>query len=256
MLLAVGVALALIVGQNYYLRRRLLGMKEALMGTVGSIGAGLIAGALGQLLFQSAAEGPSLEVVRRVAAWTLLGGLLGLGMTLFVPNLKAWRALLGGAAGGMVGGFGFLAGAGAVADFAGRLLGAASLGFFIGSMIALVEQIACKACLLVHWAPKETTTVNLGREPVILGSSPEAHIYLPREKGFPPVAGLVSFAEGRVEFENKVSGQKHALQNGSKLQLGTVVIEVKVADPSGPRGDSVGAPGEFVGSVRASDRTD
>jgi hypothetical protein len=230
-MLAVGVALALIVGQNHYLRRRLLGVTEALKGTAGSIGAGLIAGALGQLLFQSGAHFASLELVRRVAAWTFLGGLLGLGMTLFVPNLKIWRALVGGAVGGLVGGFGFLAGAGMLADFAGRLLGAASLGFFIGVMIALAEQLACNACLLVHWGPKETTTVNLGPERVILGSSSEAHIYLPKEKGFPPVTGLVSFTGGKVEFENKVSGQNHVLQNGSKLQLGTVVIEVKTANP-------------------------
>ena len=251
-MLAVGVALALIVGQNYYLRRRLLGVTEALKGTGGSIGAGLIAGALGQLLFQSAADIASLEVARRVAAWTLLGGLLGLGMTFFVPNLKTWRALLGGAVGGLVGGFGFLAGSGVLADFAGRLLGAVSLGFFIGSMIALAERLACNACLLVHWGPKETTTVNLGPERVILGSSSEAHIYLPKEKGFPPVTGLVWFTGGKVEFENKVSGQKHLLQNGSKLQMGTVVIEVKVADSSRPGGASLDAPGEFVGSDRAS----
>ena len=228
-LLAMGVALALIVGQNYYLRRRLLGVTEALKGTGGSIGAGLIAGTLGQLLFQSAADVASLEVARRVAAWTLLGGLLGLGMTLFVPNLKTWRALSGGAIGGLVGSLGFLAGTWMLADFAGRLLGAVSLGFFIGLMIALAEQLAREACLLVHWAPNETTTVNLGAQPVILGCSPEAHVYLPKEKGFLPVTGLVSFTGGKVEFENKINGQKVALQNGSKLQLGTLVIEVKTA---------------------------
>jgi Ca-activated chloride channel family protein len=169
----------------------------------------------------------ALELVGRIAAWSLLGGLLGLGMTFFVPNLKTWRALLGGAIGGLVGSLGFLAGAGVVADFAGRLLGAALLGFFIGLMIALVERLVREACLLVHWGPKETTTVNLGARSIILGSSPEAHIYLPKEKGFAPVTGLVSFTGGKVEFENKISGQKHALQNGSKVQLGTVVVEVR-----------------------------
>ena len=228
-LLSVGLGLVLIVGQNAYLHRRLLSAKEGLLGAGGSIGAGMVAGALGQLLFQGAASVAALELVGRIAAWTLLGGLVGLGMTFFVPNLKTWRALLGGAIGGVVGSLGFLAGAGMLADFAGRLLGAALLGFFIGLMIALAEQIAREACLLVHWAPKETTTVNLGAQPVILGSSPEAHVYLPKEKGFPPVTGLVSFVGGKVEFENKINGQKVALRNGSKLQLGTLVIEVKTA---------------------------
>jgi Ca-activated chloride channel family protein len=228
-LLSVGLGLVLILGQNAYLHRRLLSPKEGLFGAGGSIGAGLVAGALGQLLFQGVASVAALELVGRIVAWTLLGGLLGLGMTFFVPNLKTWRALSGGALGGLVGGLGFLAGAGMLADFAGRLLGAALLGFFIGLMIALAEQLAREACLLVHWAPKETTTVNLGTQPVILGSSPEAHVYLPKEKGFPPVTGLVSFVGGKVEFENKINGQKQALRNGSKLQMGTLVIEVKTA---------------------------
>jgi Ca-activated chloride channel homolog len=228
-LLSVGLGLLLILGQNAYLHRRLLSLKEGLFGVGGSIGAGLVAGALGQLLFQGAASVAALELVGRVAAWTLLGALLGLGMTFFVPNLKTLRALSGGAIGGVVGSLGFLAGAAILADFAGRLLGAALLGFFIGLMIALAEQLAREACLLVHWAPKETTTVNLGAQPVILGSSSEAHVYLPKEKGFPPITGLVSFIGGKVEFENKINGQKVALQNGSKLQLGTLVIEVKTA---------------------------
>ena len=227
-LLAAGVAISLIVGQNRYLRRRLLGMPEALKGVGGSFGSGLIAGALGQSLFLSAADIASLEMIGRVAAWTLLGGLLGLGMTFFVPNLKTLRALSGGAIGGLIGSLGFLAAA-LLAGFAGRLLGAALLGFFIGLMIALAEQIAREACLLVHWAPKETTTINLGGQPVILGSSPEAHVYLPKEKGFPPVTGLVSFIGGKVEFENKTNGQKVTLQNGSKLQLGKLLVEIKTA---------------------------
>ncbi|MCX6925503.1 MAG: VWA domain-containing protein, partial [Verrucomicrobia bacterium] len=198
-LLSLGLGLVLILAQNRYLHRQLLSLREGLLGAGGSIGAGLVAGALGQLLFQSAASLAALELVGRIAAWSLLGALLGLGMTFFVPNLKTWRALLGGAIGGLVGSLGFLAGAGVVADVAGRLLGAGLLGFFIGLMIALAERLVREACLLVHWGPKETTTVNLGARTIILGSSPEAHIYLPKEKGFPPVTGLVSFNGGKVE---------------------------------------------------------
>lgn len=228
-LLSLGLGLLLILGQNSYLHRRLLSPSESLLGVGGSMGAGLVAGGLGQLFFHGAASIPALELVGRILAWTILGGLLGLGMTFFVPNLKTLRALSGGAIGGLVGSLGFLVGAGMLADFAGRFLGAVLLGFFIGLMIALAEQIAREACLLVHWAPKETTTVNLGAQPVILGSSPEAHVYLPKEKGFPPVTGLVSFSGGKVEFENKINGQKTSLRNGSRLQLGTLVIEIKTA---------------------------
>jgi len=50
-ILAIGIALALIMGQNAYLRRRLLGISEGFQGTFGSVIAGIIAGAVGQLIF-------------------------------------------------------------------------------------------------------------------------------------------------------------------------------------------------------------
>jgi Ca-activated chloride channel family protein len=39
------------MGQNAYLRRRLLGISEGFQGTFGSVIAGIIAGAVGQLIF-------------------------------------------------------------------------------------------------------------------------------------------------------------------------------------------------------------
>lgn len=228
-LLSLGVGLALILGQNAYLRRQLFQPKEGALGVLGSVVAGLVAGALGQALFAMATQFPAIETAGRVLAWAILGGLIGLGMTFFVPNLKPLRAILGGAVGGAVGCTGFFLFGAALGDVAGRLTGAALLGFFIGLMIVLVEQLAREACLLVHWGPGEVTTVSLGAKPVVLGSSREAHIYLPREKGFPSVTALCRFTGGKVEFENKITGKKDALQNGSKIQLGTLMIEVRTA---------------------------
>ncbi|MEY3067308.1 MAG: hypothetical protein RLZZ532_4100, partial [Cyanobacteriota bacterium] len=50
-LLAIGTSLALIAGQNYYLRRRLLTPQQVGMGVAGGLMAGLVAGGVGQLLF-------------------------------------------------------------------------------------------------------------------------------------------------------------------------------------------------------------
>lgn len=228
-LLSLGVGLALILGQNAYLRRRLFRPKEDTLGVLGSVFAGLVAGALGQMLFAVAAHFPAFETAGRVLAWAILGGLIGWGMTFYVPNLRPLRAVLGGAVGGALGSAGFFVLGAAFGDLAGRLTGGALLGFSIGLMIVVVEQLAREACLLVHWGPHETTTVSLGEQPVVLGSSPEAHIYLPREKGFPPVTGLCSFTGGKVEFANKLTGKTHTLQNGNKLQLGTLMVEVQTA---------------------------
>jgi len=78
--LAIGAFLALIVGQNRYLRRRVLTIQQGVTGTLGSVAAGLVAGAGGQLLYGVAPSLPVFEAIDRIIAWTILGVLLGLGM--------------------------------------------------------------------------------------------------------------------------------------------------------------------------------
>ncbi len=96
---------------------------------------------MGEGVCAVAARAPTLLVRGRVLAWVVLGALLGRGRAFFVPNLPPDRALLGGAIGGALGAVGFLGAASAFADVAGRLLGAALLGFLMGLMIALVEYL-------------------------------------------------------------------------------------------------------------------
>jgi len=115
--LALGTSLALIVGQNYYLRRRLLTLPEAIKGASGSLIAGIIAGAAGQLLFGLVATNAwGWSAVSRTIAWTILGGFLGRGMAWFVPNLDKRRALLAGSGGGAIGALGFLLAASIFSD--------------------------------------------------------------------------------------------------------------------------------------------
>lgn len=228
-LLAIGAFLALIMSQNRYLRRRLLTLKQGLSGTVGSAVAGLVAGGAGQWLYGAVPSLAGFGAIDRILAWALLGSLLGWGMAFFIPNLKPDRAALGGTVGGALGAIAFLWAAETFGDLAGRLLGAAILGFFIGLAIALIEELIREAWLVVHWGPKEESIVSLGSQPVILGSSQDAHIYLPKAQGFPPVAATVRFTRGAIEFENKMNGQQQILKSGSQLQIGSLTIEVRAS---------------------------
>ena len=106
-------------------------------------------------------------------------------------------------------------------------MGAAILGLTIGLVVALVERLAREAALIVHWHKDERTVINLGAEPVIIGSSPEAHLYLSKQKGFPPITAIVTFREGRVQMENKLSNSTHTLAGGNKLQIGDLWIEIQ-----------------------------
>ena len=234
-ILAIGIALALIIGQNFYLRRRLLTASEAGKGFLGSLIAGLLAGFAGQLLFAPVSSFPILVTVSRVLGWTILGTLLGAGMSLFVPNLKMSRALQGGSIGGAMGAIGFLSVSQAFGDIAGRLLGAAIIGFFIGLMIALLEQLSREAWLVIHWNTKEQTKISLGTRPIFLGTSAEAQIPLSKAQGFfPRTAKIIKEGENILMLYEQEYGTakgmkklRHELKDGDRRKFGSITIEVK-----------------------------
>lgn len=236
-LLAIGTSLALIAGQNHYLRRRLLTLSEGSIGTGGSLAAGLAAGAIGQLLFLPVAGIPLLTLGGRIIGWAILGTLLGGGMSFFVPNLQKNRALQAGAIGGTATAIGFLLVSAVSGDLVGRLVGAAIVGFFIGLAITLIEDLSRRAWLIVHWTPTEQTNINLGTQPIILGSSEDAHIYLRKDQGYPPVTAKLYLESGKIVMEfdeemQKLKGMKilrHELANGDRRKVGEIMIEVKTA---------------------------
>jgi Ca-activated chloride channel homolog len=89
-LLTFGITLALLLGQNYYVRCRqgtfkgLLTIKESIIIIVGSLVAGLIAGSMGQLLFTSISKIPNYYYI----TLGLNGTLFGLIITTFLGKFK------------------------------------------------------------------------------------------------------------------------------------------------------------------------
>ena len=229
-LLAAGIALALIAGQNLYLRRRLLTRREAIAGALGGLAAGLAGGALGQLVFSgaAAASGP-VVIFGRLVGWTILGALVGMGLTFFVPNLRLLRGLAGGAVGGVAGALGFLLLGLVVGDAIGRLLGAAIVGFCIGIMLALIEAVLREAWLEIQYGPHESRTVSLGRQPVTIGSNPETCTVLAR--GAAAVALRYTLQDGRVVCEDVPSGQTLDVPPGDHRTAGNLTVVVCAASP-------------------------
>jgi len=229
-LLAPGIALALIAGQNIYLRRRWLIRQEAIAGALGGLAAGLVGGGLGQLVFTSTAEASGPVVLfGRLIGWTILGSLMGTGLAFFVPNLKLLRGLAGGAIGGIVGAIGFLLIGLAVGDVIGRLLGAAIVGFCIGVMIALMEAVLREAWLEIQYGPRESRTVSLGSQPVTIGSNPEACMVLAR--GAAAVALRYTLQNGRVVCEDIPSDLTLDVSPGDHRTVGNVTVVVCAASP-------------------------
>lgn len=234
-ILATCLSFALVMGQNKLMRRRLIDDRGALRLLVGGLIAGFVSGGISQYLFSVAAQllaagdstPPWLLSVGQILGWMALGGLLAAGLAFFIPNLSKTKGAVAGIAGGLIGGIAFLFALRNFGDLAARLVGSALLGIAIGSIVAIVERMAREAALVVHWDENERTVINLGADPVILGSSPEAHLYLPAEKGFPSQAAIVTFRDGVVEMENLMSETRHELHHGNKLEIGGLMVEIQ-----------------------------
>ena len=230
-LLAIGASLALIIGQNHYLRRRILNLSQGAAGLLGGLLAGFLAGAAGAWFFKPF-DNSILESVGRIIAWAVLGVLVGWGLAFYVPNLKPARARLGGGIGGALGAIGFLLANGAFQeDMAGRLIGAAILGFFIGVMIALVEAAFREAWLEITYGPKEIRRVSLGPEPVSIGSDPHCTIYA---RNAPAVAYRFKLEQGQIRCENLATGATGNVQPGSSRNVGNLLIAVRAAGTTLP----------------------
>src|SRR5262249_30274679 len=151
---------------------------------------------LGQIFFMlmtsgeaadSTASRPAMvavwDAVSRVFSWGLLGALMGAGMALVIPNLKWHRGLLGGVVGGAGGALWFLLGSGR-GGAPGRLFGAAIVGFCIGLMVALAEQLFRRWWLEVAFGAREVRTVTLGTAAISIGGDERAaSIYVPGSPG-------------------------------------------------------------------------
>jgi hypothetical protein len=226
------IAMALCAGQHHYLRQGWLHPRAALSGWIGGLVAGVAGGAAGQFLYQAAPGTPAAEALFRVLGWTLLGSMAGLVLAFFVPNLRSDRGILGGALGGAAGALGFLAVATAFrglpgGDVAGRVLGAVLLGLALGLMLALAERIARKAWLEVCYVGGELRTVNLGVEPVSIGSNSRAATIYAR--GAAPVAYSYWFLEGKVKRQDMTTGAVTEAQSDEPMSVGALVVTVHTA---------------------------
>jgi Ca-activated chloride channel family protein len=235
--LAMGISLALIMGQNRYMRLPLLTVRKGIISTFGSLAAGMIAGAIGQIVFLPLSSIAGLEITGYIVAWVILGALVGGGTRFFVPNLKLKNALLGGTVGGGIGGSGFLITASIFGDVLGRLSGTSIIGFSIGLMIAWIEQkqLESQPYLSVNWTATEQTTYLLGTKPILIGSSLNVEIPLNASDGFTPITAKI-FKEGEniiMQFDQEYAARKNMkktsqeLKVGDTRKLGQITIEVK-----------------------------
>jgi hypothetical protein len=235
-LACLGIGLLISVVQQYGLGSTLLWGELAKVSGVGAA-LGFVSGLIAQSLFSLAANAQlGLGEIPRLFSWCLMGAGMGLSLALVVPNLPKLRSLGYGAAAGFASCTLFLVFSAFGSDPVARFLGAGGLGVGIALAVTLAEALARRAHLVIHWAPNESTTVNLGPRPIEVGTSREATVRLPVSTGYPARVASFSLEQGKAVMVNHMTNTKHALRDGNKLPLGRIIIEIKVT--------LLGSPGE------------
>jgi len=224
------ISIGLLIAQSIYQKKKpeiTLLIKTTLIG----FGMGAISGAIAQFIYGSIfnIEDISYIVVEviRALCWGIMGIGVGLGVSLFVPNYPKKRAIIAGFVGGFIGSIFFIILANTLSEVAGRFIGLAILGFFIGFTISIIEEALREAWLTVIWAKNETRTISLGNKPIIFNSSTGADIYISRDT-VPPVNITVQIENSKVVMYDKQNNQRRELQNGERIDFGKVSFVVNV----------------------------
>ena len=227
-MLSVIIAIALLAAQHI-LQRKPPNVQALVLPVLLGILSGAAAGGIAQAIFNVTQNISSVvKAVSNALCWGFMGAGLGFGVSLFIPNYPKMRALLAGLLGGTIGGTIYVAMLSSGTNI-GSLIGIIVLGCAIGLAISFIEEALREAWLTVIWGPKETVTVSLGAKPVIFGSSREADIFLPYRPGgapVPPIRAIVAIENGQVIMEDKQTGRRSRLQNGSEFTLDRLRIVV------------------------------
>ena len=217
---ALGIALALVAIQNYFLKKALLQPDQAIWIITGAILAGIAAGIVAQTAMTILAA-IHLGELGRILAWSALGSLLAFGMVFVIPNLDRTKALGFGALGGFLGSIGFLIVTAIVGNTGGRLLGAFILGACVGLLVAIVETVCRNLWLKVVYGPNESIQVNLGSQVVSVGSGTKDTVFI---EGVGPLAGTFRLEGDKIRYTDS-KGSK-LLMPGNNVQIGDVTLVI------------------------------
>ncbi len=178
----------------------------------------------------------------RSAAWAVIGAALGLGMNIARTTKKQLRnSVVGGAMGGAVGGMFFdpidrFIPQSAFADAGlSRLIGLLAVGLMVGLFVALVERLSREAWLRVRTGPLAGKSFVLYKTPTVIGSSPDADIYLFKDAEIDGRHAIIHRVGNAYELEDdgsragtRIAGRqvrRARLTSGDQLVLGGTVLE-------------------------------
>ena len=183
-----------------------------------------------------------LVAASRSVAWACIGAALGVGMNLVrSTRVQLRNSVIGGALGGALGGLFFdpIDRFGPTSFFVGgdasRLVGVLAVGVCVGVFLALVERLAREAWLRVRTGPLAGKAFVLYKTPTLLGSSPQADVYLFKDADIDPEHATLHRVGAAYEIEDlgsrhgtTVGGQsirRRRLVSGDQIVMGATVVD-------------------------------
>lgn len=223
---------------------------------------GAIGGIVGQTVFRLLLGGAGTElsfsyVVQTIAArsigWAAVGAFVGMapGAIAMAPR-KITNGVIGGAAGGFIGGLLFdaidlalqamLGPAGgqatsAIAGTPSRLVGITTLGLCTGLGIGLVEELRKEAWLQVTGGPLMGKQFVLYNTKTVIGSAPTADIALVKDRAVTDdhctleavgAAHILRCSEGKVASVNGRQVHSQRLTDGDLIGVGHTELQYRV----------------------------
>jgi len=145
------------------------------------------------------------EATTRLLGWSILGSLLGLGLSLSIPNLARRHALIAGAVSGTIGALLYVTVGTHLGGFLSRMIGALALGFAMGLMIVIAEAAYREHWLEVAYAPDDRRIVNLGPQAVTIGGNRVSH----ESNGRTPQTDALTYRveEGTIVCQENTTGR-------------------------------------------------
>jgi Ca-activated chloride channel family protein len=221
-LIATGISISLLFKTYKSTNRKLTLSTSFVFIIIKQIAIGALLGGIAQIIY--ALINSFSGEFGRVLCWGIAGGGLGFSISKIIPNYPVNKGKYAGFIGGIIGGIFFSFLAFQVSSILGRLIGASIIGFFIGLFIAVFEQIYREAWVTMKWSEKEFSNISLGEKPIYIGSESKADIYLPAEKNYPATTAIITFINNKVIIDDRLSGKKTELRNGSRINLGFVEL--------------------------------
>ena len=108
--------------------------------------------------------------------------------------------------------------------------------------MVLIEAVSRTDFLVVHWSAKESSSLSLGARPILVGSSPKAHVLLAEDDDAAPIVASIAVVKDTVQLKDH-SGNTRSLHDGEILTYGRIRIEVRA-----PRAEQPAEPTSGLGA--------